>query len=186
MLVQLLIRNIALIDRVELQFGKGLHVLTGETGAGKSIVVDAMNLVLGAKSDKNLIRAGEEKAYAEGLFDVSDAPLAMTWLKEHEIECDDHLVAIAREIHISGRTTSRIQGILVPLTQLRELAAMLMDMHGQHEHQSLLDEKNHLSMLDAMGDSAHRVLMTETESAFRAYHAAAAAYRKAKKESQLR
>ena len=82
MLLQLLVRNLALIDQVEITFDRGLHVMTGETGAGKSIVIDAMNLLLGGRADRELVRTGCEKAYAEGLFDVSDCPAAVSWLQQ--------------------------------------------------------------------------------------------------------
>lgn len=183
MLQQLLIKNIALIDQIEISFGKGLHVLTGETGAGKSIVVDAMNLILGGRADRELIRTGCEKAYAEGFFDLSDCPRAGQWLESHEMEAEEGCLSLSREINLNGRSVCRVQGIAVPLAQLRELAALLMDMHGQHEHQSLLDEKNHLSRLDSMGDEKHAGLLRETAALYEAYHEARAAYGRMKRES---
>ncbi|MBR1607259.1 MAG: DNA repair protein RecN [Clostridia bacterium] len=186
MLLQLLIKNIALIDQIELSFGKGLHVLTGETGAGKSIVVDAVNLLLGSRADRELIRTGCEKAYAEGLFDLSDCAQARAWLDEHDFEYEDDSLILAREISQNGRGVCRIQGVAVPLTQLRELSAMLMDMHGQHEHQSLLDDKNHLHCLDSLGDGEHEALMAETARLYGLYHEAHASYSRLKRESQNR
>ena len=186
MLLQLLIKNIALIDQIELSFGKGLHVLTGETGAGKSIVVDAVNLLLGSRADRELIRTGCEKAYAEGLFDISDCAQARAWLDEHDFEAEENTLVLAREISQSGRSVCRIQGTSVPLAQLRELSGMLMDMHGQHEHQSLLDDKNHLRCLDSLGDGHHEALMAETARLFGRYHEAHAAYSRLKRESQNR
>lgn len=186
MLLQLFIKNIALIDQIELSFGKGLHVMTGETGAGKSIVVDAMSLILGGRADRDLIRTGCDKAYAEGLFDISDCPAAARWLQAHEIDADEGTVTLSREINQSGRSVCRIQGVGMPLTMLRELACTLMDLHGQHEHQSLLEDKNHLSCLDAMGDEAHAVLMHATAKAYQDYHDAALAYKRLKQESAHR
>ena len=186
MLLQLLIKNIALIDQIELSFGKGLHVLTGETGAGKSIVVDAVNLLLGSRADRELIRTGCEKAYAEGLFDLSDCAQARAWLDEHDFEYEDDSLILAREISQNGRGVCRIQGVAVPLTQLRELSAMLMDMHGQHEHQSLLDDKNRLHCLDSLGDGEHEALMAETARLYGLYHEAHASYSRLKRESQNR
>ena len=183
MLLQLLIRNIALIDRIEISFGEGLHVLTGETGAGKSIVVDAVSLLLGGRADRELIRTGCDKAYAEGFFDVSDCPAARAWLSEHEIEYDDNCLTLGREISLSGRSICRIQGMAVSLAQLKELSAALMDLHGQHEHESLLNDKNHLHCLDSLGDAAHRQMMEETERTFSAYQQAHSAYAKMKRES---
>lgn len=183
MLLQLLVRNLALIDQVEITFDKGLHVMTGETGAGKSIVIDAMNLLLGGRADRELVRTGCEKAYAEGLFDVSECPAALRWLADQEIETDEGCVTLAREVAVTGRSVCRIQGMSVPLTSLKELAGMLMDMHGQHAHQSLLDDKNHLKCLDAMGDETHAALIQRVENAYKLYHQEAAAYKKLKKVS---
>ena len=183
MLLQLLIKNIALIDQIELSFGEGLHVLTGETGAGKSIVVDAVSLILGGRADRELIRTGCEKAYAEGLFDVSDCAAAREWLDAHEMEYEENTLSISREINLNGRSVCRVQGIAVPLTQLREVAGMLMDLHGQHEHQSLLDDKNHLKCLDAMGDTAHEACLEDTAALYAVYHEAHAAYSRLKRES---
>lgn len=183
MLLQLLIKNIALIDQIELSFGKGLHVMTGETGAGKSIVVDAVSLLLGGRADRELIRTGCEKAYAEGLFDLRDCPQAVEWLAAHEIEPEGGCVALAREISLSGRSVCRIQGMAVPLTQLRALAGTLMDLHGQHEHQSLLDDKNHLACLDSMGDEQHEKCLADTAAAFAVYQQAHSAYVRLKRES---
>ena len=183
MLLQLFIKNIALIDQIELSFGKGLHVMTGETGAGKSIVVDAMSLILGGRADRDLIRTGCDKAYAEGLFDVSDCLSAAQWLRAHEIDTDENTVTLSREVNQNGRSVCRIQGVSMPLALLRELAGMLMDLHGQHEHQSLLEDKNHLSCLDAMGDEMHASLLHATAQAYQAYHDAALAYKRLKQES---
>ena len=115
MLLQLLVRNLALIDQVEVSFDTGMHVLTGETGAGKSIVIDAMNLLLGGRADRELVRTGCDKAYAEGLFDVQDSPAAQRWLNEHEFETDEGCVTLAREVSAAGRSICRIQGMSVPL-----------------------------------------------------------------------
>lgn len=183
MLLQLLVRNLALIDQVEITFDRGLHVLTGETGAGKSIVIDAMNLLLGGRADRELVRTGCEKAYAEGLFDVQDCPKAQAWLAEHDFSEDEGLVTLAREVAINGRSVCRIQGTSVPLSSLKELAATLMDMHGQHAHQSLLDDRNHLNCLDAMGDATHHELMKQVNEAYRQYREEALAYKKMKKAS---
>lgn len=183
MLLQLLIKNIALIEQIELSFGKGLHVLTGETGAGKSIVVDAVNLLLGGRADRELIRTGCEKAYAEGLFDLRDCDAAVAWLDGQEIEHEEGTLTLSREISISGRSVCRVQGMAMPLSQLREVAGMLMDMHGQHEHQSLLDDKNHLSCLDALGDEHHQALLSDVSRAYAVYHDAHASYSRMKRES---
>lgn len=183
MLLQLLVRNLALIDQVEITFDQGLHVLTGETGAGKSIVIDAMNLLLGGRADRELVRTGCEKAYAEGLFDVQNCPAALKWLEEQEMNAEDGCITLAREVSSSGRSVCRIQGVAVPLAMLKELATLLMDMHGQHAHQSLLDDKNHLKCLDAMGDENHQQLLRQIEEAYKQYREDALAYKKMKKAS---
>ncbi|MBR5383173.1 MAG: DNA repair protein RecN [Clostridia bacterium] len=183
MLVQLLIKNIALIDQLELTFGKGLHVLTGETGAGKSIVVDAVSLLLGGKANRELIRSGCEKAYSEGLFDLSDSPDALNWLASNDFETENDMLSISREISVNGRNVCRIQGVSVTLTQLQALTSLIMDLHGQHEHQSLLDEKNHMDLLDSIGDEAHCGLMQETAETFSVYKEAYTEYSRLKKQS---
>ncbi len=183
MLVQLLIKNIALIDQLELTFGKGLHVLTGETGAGKSIVVDAVSLLLGGKANRELIRSGREKAYSEGLFDLADSPEALKWLASNDFETENNFLSISREISVTGRNVCRIQGISVTLSQLQQLTSLIMDLHGQHEHQSLLDEKNHMGLLDSIGDENHCLLIKETAEAFSVYKDAYTEYAKLKKQS---
>ena len=183
MLVQLLIKNIALIDQLELSFGKGLHVLTGETGAGKSIVVDAVSLLLGGKANRELIRSGCEKAYSEGMFDLSDSPDAMKWLASNDFETENDMLSISREISVNGRNVCRIQGVSVTLTQLQALTSLIMDLHGQHEHQSLLNEKNHMDLLDSIGDEAHCRLIQETAETFSVYKEAYTEYAKLKKQS---
>ena len=183
MLVQLLIKNIALIDQLELSFGKGLHVLTGETGAGKSIVVDAVSLLLGGKANRELIRSGCEKSYSEGLFDLSDSPDALNWLASNDFETENNMLSISREISVNGRNVCRIQGVSVTLSQLQSLTSLIMDLHGQHEHQSLLNEKNHMELLDSIGDEEHCRLMQETAETFSVYREAYTEYSKLKKQS---
>ena len=180
MLRQLIVNNIALIEHVEISFGEGLHVITGETGAGKSIVVDAVCLLLGGRTDRELIRAGCEKAYVEGTFDLADSHAVLSWLETHDYDTEEYLV-ISREINISGRSVCRIQGISVPVAQLKELASMLMDIHGQHEHQSLLNDALHLYYLDSFGDKNHDALLLDTKEKYVLYHDAYLKYSKLKK-----
>lgn len=168
MLLSLTIRNIALIDEMQVDFSAGFHALTGETGAGKSILVDAISLLLGGRAQKELIRAGEEKARVEGLFDVSDCAPAADWLRENEWDEGNELV-LSREITLAGRSACRVNGMLLPLNQYQRLTALLMDIHGQHEHQSLMDEKRHLSVLDATGDEAHRQLLSQVGERYAAW-----------------
>ena len=155
MLKHLLIRNVALVGELNLSFENGLNVLTGETGAGKSIIVDSVNFLIGGRSDKEMIRTGCSKAYVEGVFDISQNQNALSFLIENELEVQDLSIVISREISLSGRSVCRIDGIAVNLSILRDLAALLIDIHGQHEHQSLLDERKHLGFLDEFGDEKH-------------------------------
>lgn len=168
MLLSLRIENIALMDQLEIQFTRGLHVLTGETGAGKSIIVDAVALLLGGKAQKELIRTGAQKARVEGVFRMEDCPAAGAFLREQELDDGDEVV-LAREITVNGRSSCRVNGTLLPIAQYQQLTALLMDIHGQHEHQSLMDERKHLGFLDATGDDGHQKLMEQAKGAFSAW-----------------
>ena len=158
MLIELTIRNIALIESLRIEFAQGFNVLTGETGAGKSIVVDSLNLALGGRADRELIRAGAEKASVQALFDVSGNAAAMEMARELGVDTEDGLVAVMRELSLSGRNICRISGVIVPVATLRQFTALLVDIHGQHEHQALLNPQMHIHFLDAYGDDAHEAL----------------------------
>ena len=152
MLTELYIRNFAIIDALRMQFAAGFNVLTGETGAGKSIILDAVMLVLGGRADMTSIRAGTEAAYVEATFAINptiQAQLAPILEQEGlEDEAGDTLV-LARELRENGRSFSRVNGRAVNLTILRDIAAPLIDIHGQGEHLSLLKPKAHLPLLDS-------------------------------------
>ena len=152
MLTELYIRNFAIIDALRMQFAAGFNVLTGETGAGKSIILDAVMLVLGGRADMTSIRAGTEAAYVEATFAINPAIQAqLAPLLEQEgleDEAGDTLV-LARELRENGRNFSRVNGRAVNLTILRDIAAPLIDIHGQGEHLSLLKPKAHLPLLDS-------------------------------------
>ena len=169
MLQTLTIRNIALIENLTIDFGPGLHALTGETGAGKSIIVDAVNLVLGARSDRSLIRTGTEKASVEAVFGEEASAGAAAWLREKEIDPEDGPVILYREITVTGRSICRICGVPVPLSTLRELADQLMDIHGQHENRFLMDSRFHLQLLDGAGDEAHQESLRQAAEAAEAF-----------------
>jgi len=173
LLVELSIRNLAIIDAVTIGFAPGLNVMTGETGAGKSIVVDAVNLALGERADREMIQAGAEKARVEALFDVTGHAAALEALEALGLEAEDGLLPLAREISASGRTLCRVGGSVVPQTTLRQVAEALLDMHGQHEHQSLLDVRRHLAYLDAYGNAEHAAQVVGTRAAYRAWREAA-------------
>ena len=148
MLKQLLIRNVALVLELTVCFDRGLNVLTGETGAGKSIIVDSVNFLIGARADKDMIRSGAEKAYVEGVFDISDNQAALNFLSQNDMEADDGCIFISRELNTAGRSVCRIGGMAVNLSLLKTFASSLIDIHGQHEHQSLLHSSVHLALLD--------------------------------------
>ena len=149
MLHELHIENIAVIERADIDFGQGLNILTGETGAGKSILVDAMYAVLGGRVSRDLVRTGAEKAVVCATF---DADSAASWCVEHEIDVEDELI-LRRQITTEGKSTCRVCGVPVSAAQLRELGALLLDIHGQNDGQQLLDEKRHLEYLDRYGVS---------------------------------
>ena len=149
MLERLIIENIALIDKLDLELYEGFTVLTGETGAGKSIIIDGLNLVLGGRGSRELITYGEQKCRVEAVFDVSDKPKVIKKLEELGIDSDEGCLTITRELNVSGKSIARVNGVLLPLAGLKPITDMLVDVHGQHEHQSLLDDSNHLKVIDA-------------------------------------
>lgn len=150
MLQTLCIKNIALIERLDITFSNGFHVLTGETGAGKSIIIDAVNFVLGERANKNLIKTGADKASVEAIFLLEEEPRLLQRLEELGIEKDpEGQLVLSRELSLSGKSTCRINGTLINLSCLKSVTDLLVDVHGQHEHQSLLDVDLHIRFLDA-------------------------------------
>ena len=186
MLLSLTIRNVALIEDLTISLHEGFHVLTGETGAGKSIIVDAVNLVLGGRADRELIRTGCEKAYVEALFDINDNQRVSELLARQEMEAEGGVLSISREITASGRNICRVMGVIIPLNALREITATLVDVHGQHEHQFLMDEQKHLLFLDSFGDANHRKCMASASSALSAYRAAEKEFSRLMRENSQR
>lgn len=184
MILSMRMHNIALIEELTMDFSAGLHVMTGETGAGKSIVVDAVNLVLGGRADRELIRTGTDKAWVEAEFDAQGSPEVAAFLKAQEIEADGDVVTLYREISRSGRNLCRICGVVMPVAALKELAALLMDVHGQHEGQFLMDPKFHLRFLDESGDEAHQQLRQKVEEAYQAFIVNHRRYAKLVKENE--
>lgn len=146
MLIELHIKNLALIKNADINFKDGLSVLSGETGAGKSILIDSINLALGAKANRDIIRTGESEGFVELIFTLDEK--RKTKLKSLDISFEDDLLIITRKIS-STRSTCRINDETVTLTKLREITDILIDIHGQHEHQSLLSASKHLILLDA-------------------------------------
>ncbi len=146
MLSKLIIKNIALIEELEVNLAAGMNVLSGETGAGKSIIIDSVNLVLGERADRELLRTGAPKAVVEAWFSGVNE-MVKDILAEQEIEDWPELV-MSRELSPTGKNVCRVNGTLISLAVLKDLSDRLVDIHGQHEHQSLLSEKNHSAMLD--------------------------------------
>ena len=164
MLQQLSIKNIALIEELSIEFESGFNVLSGETGAGKSIIIDSLNLVLGERADKELVRSGMQKARVEGIFTVNEDICEL--LEEAGIECEDAFLIISREISVDGKSVCRMNGSAVTLSCLKKVADKLADIHGQHEHQLLLNKDSHLAFLDSFAGSA---VWEQKEQVKRAY-----------------
>jgi len=151
MLEEIRIQNFAIIDRLELTFDTGFNVITGETGAGKSIIIDAVDLLLGGKADGSFVRSGADKAVVEGTFALNKTVKAQVLpiLKREELEGEsDDYVTLAREVKSNGRSTIRINGVTANADVLKSVALLLVDVHGQSEHLSLLNPKSHIDLLD--------------------------------------
>ncbi len=169
MLLELDIHNIALIDSLRIELTRGLNALTGETGAGKSIVVDSVNLALGHRGGREMVRAGTEKARVRALFDISECGKAKQFLDDMGIEYDDGYAEITREITSQGKSLCRVNGALVPLNTIKEFTSLLIDLHGQQEHQRLLNVREHMEYLDAFGGKELLALKGETQEAYGVY-----------------
>lgn len=160
MLNELHIENIAVIERADISFSKGLNVLTGETGAGKSIVIDSIGAVLGERVSRELVRYGAEKGVVSASFDLS--PLAKKWLSENDIDADDELI-LQRRITSDGKSSCRVCGTPVAAAQMKELAALLVDIHGQNDGRQLMDERRHMEYLDRFGRLENALAEYKTE-----------------------
>lgn len=154
MLETLRIDNIALIEKLEIGFFKGLNILSGETGAGKSIIIDSLNFVLGTRADKSLISYGKDTAKVSAFFDISDSPKVREILADMDIECDGDELVLTRIMTDAGKNTCRINGQKVTLAMLKEVAISLTDIYGQHEATGLLNDENHIVILDKYAKSA--------------------------------
>ncbi|MEW9049706.1 MAG: DNA repair protein RecN [Neobacillus sp.] len=170
MLSELSIKNFAIIEALTVSFNKGLTVLTGETGAGKSIIIDAIHLLVGGRGSAEFVRHGEEKAEIEGLFQLDDIKHpCYSKVMEFGIEIEDGMVVLRRDISRSGKSVCRVNGKLVTISTLREIGSTLVDIHGQHEHQDLMDETRHLNLLDQFGIDEISQSYSEYQSVFRQY-----------------
>ncbi|NFI03698.1 DNA repair protein RecN [Clostridium botulinum] len=147
MLIQLNIKNFALIQEITMNFNEGFNILSGETGAGKSILIDAIDYVLGGKFSKSLIRTGEDKTYVEAIFTIENS-LLKNVLIELDIESDDDMLIVSRETHQSGRSLIKVNGKTFLASQLKKIRERLLDIHGQHQNQTLLQRNSHILYLD--------------------------------------
>ena len=163
MITDLHIENVAVIERSDITFGPGFNVLTGETGAGKSIVIDAIDAVLGGRSSREIVRSGAERALVSAVFPGADV---RAWMEENEIDDDGELI-LQRRIGADGKSSCRVCGVPVTAQQLRSLGAMLLDIHGQNDGRQLLDESRHLEYLDRFADNHE--LKARFTAAYEAY-----------------
>ncbi|HEL2055577.1 TPA: DNA repair protein RecN [Streptococcus suis] len=168
MLLEVSIKNFAIIEQVSLNFEKGMTILSGETGAGKSIIIDAMNLMLGARATTDVIRHGAAKAEIEGLFSFENSRALEQILFEQGIEVAEELI-IRREILQNGRSVSRVNGQMVNLSVLKQIGQYLVDIHGQHDQEELMKAQHHIRLLDSFGEDEFWSLKDRYQTAFDAY-----------------
>lgn len=163
MLTNLSVRNFTLVNQLDLQIEPGMTAITGETGAGKSILLDALSLTLGDRADFSRIRKGADRAEVSAQFDISDSREAKNWLKQQQMETED-ICLLRRSVSSSGKSSAWINGQLVTLSQLRDLAEMLISIHSQHEHQALTKATHHRKLLDQFAN--HQDLLSKVGNAF--------------------
>ena len=168
MLLEISIKNFAIIESISLNFEKGMTVLTGETGAGKSIIIDAMNMMLGARATTDVIRHGAPKAEIEGLFSIENSRALQELFDQQGLLLGDEII-IRREILQNGRSVSRVNGQMVNLSVLRSIGQHLVDIHGQHDQEELMRPQLHIQMLDGFGDAAFLELKQAYQTNFEAY-----------------
>ena len=166
MLQNLHVKNLALIDESEVDFAGGLNILSGETGAGKSIIIGSINLALGGKVQKEMLRDPEKPALVELIFSVTEKQKQV--LKQLDVETEDDEVILSRRI-TGGRGVSKVNGESVPASKVKEIASVLIDIHGQHEHQSLLSKKKHLEILDSYAKEEIEQPKKELAEAYKDY-----------------
>ncbi len=172
MLISLHIENIAVVEKTDITFTKGFNVLTGETGAGKSIIIDAISAIIGERTSHDLIRTGEDSASVSAVFeDISEDALKI--LNELGYECEDKTLLLSRKISSDGRNTVRINGVPATVAVLKKVGETLINIHGQHDSQSLLNPIKHIDFIDAIGDTAN--LLNEYRSVYGEYKAATSA-----------
>ncbi|KHD45206.1 DNA repair protein RecN [Streptococcus hongkongensis] len=168
MLLEISIKNFAIIEEISLTFENGMTVLTGETGAGKSIIIDAMNMMLGARASTEVIRHGQKKAEIEGFFSLEKNAELQLLLEENGLDGQEELI-IRREIFANGRSVSRINGQMVNVTFLKEVGQFLVDIHGQHDQEELMRASHHLAILDSFGSQDFSLLKHDYQEVFNNY-----------------
>ena len=168
MLLEISIKNFAIIEEISLNFEQGMTVLTGETGAGKSIIIDAMNMMLGSRATTDVIRHGASKAEIEGLFAIEQSKALVEIFEQQGLDMTDELI-IRREIFQNGRSISRINGQMVNLSVLRAVGQHLVDIHGQHDQEELMRSQLHIAMLDEFGDEVFFKLKADYQQTFDQY-----------------
>ena len=169
MLQTLSIKQFAIIDELEIHFSDGLTVLSGETGAGKSIIIDAIGQLIGMRASSDFVRHGEKKAIIEGIFDIDNSKEAISVLNELDIDIDEDFLLVKREIFSSGKSICRINNQIVTLQDLRKVMQELLDIHGQHETQTLLKQKYHLKLLDDYAENQYSSVKEQYETTFNEY-----------------
>ncbi|MEK5169559.1 MULTISPECIES: DNA repair protein RecN [Staphylococcus] len=169
MLQTLSIKQFAIIDKLEIQFSDGLTVLSGETGSGKSIIIDAIGQLIGMRASSDYVRHGEKKAIIEGIFDIDESKDAISILEDLSIDIDEDFLLVKREIFSSGKSICRINNQIVTLQDLRKVMQELLDIHGQHETQSLLKQKYHLQLLDDYAENQYSDLLQQYKNIFNQY-----------------
>jgi DNA repair protein RecN (Recombination protein N) len=168
MLLELSIKDFAIIEKLDVSFNQGMTVLTGETGAGKSIIIDAVGLLAGGRGSADFVRTGAEKAVLQGVFDIAEIAHTKQALADLGIEPANDLV-ITRELHKGGRSVCRINGTIVNLNSLKSVGQTLIDIHGQNEHQELMDSEKHLGLLDHFDEKKIGSLREQYQTAFLEY-----------------
>ncbi|MCE4975091.1 DNA repair protein RecN [Staphylococcus hominis] len=169
MLQTLSIKQFAIIDELEIHFSDGLTVLSGETGSGKSIIIDAIGQLIGMRASSDFVRHGEKKAIIEGIFDIDNSKEAISVLNALDIDIDEDFLLVKREIFSSGKSICRINNQIVTLQDLRKVMQELLDIHGQHETQTLLKQKYHLKLLDDYAENQYSSVKDQYETTFNEY-----------------
>lgn len=184
MLQELSIQNFAIIPKLNISFQPGMTVLTGETGAGKSIIIDAVGLLTGGRGSQDFIREGADKAVLQGLIDVEPGQPITQLLDELGIPLEDNQLLIHRELHKSGRNVIRVNGSLVNATTLKEIGQHLVDIHGQNEHQELMQVERHLSLLDEYGKKTIGPVLEKYRVSYDTYRSLESAFHKRQADEQ--